>query len=121
MLRNMCLSFAANFRFDALNFPNSKKDPTTRQDELRAGILDPLFKCLTENMESVIKDKSDCQILLAALEHCNGKGLLTTWLGLTMNQAQLVKMIIKTHFFDLCLLKSRNCSRNTMEDSRLFI
>eukprot|EP00112_Aurelia_sp_Birch-Aquarium-sp1_P011297 Seg2376.2 transcript_id=Seg2376.2/GoldUCD/mRNA.D3Y31 product="Pumilio 3" protein_id=Seg2376.2/GoldUCD/D3Y31 len=47
----------------------SKKDNLTRQKELRSGILDALFKHLTENAESLIKDKSDCQILLAAVEH----------------------------------------------------
>ena len=31
-----------------------------------------LFKYLVENVDDVIKDKSDCQILLAALEHSNG-------------------------------------------------
>jgi len=49
----------------------SKKDSTTRQNELRSGILDPLLMCLIENADDVIKDKSDCQVLLAALEHSN--------------------------------------------------
>ena len=50
----------------------SKKDAETRQNELRSGILGPLFKYLTENVDAIVKDKSDCQILLAALEHSDG-------------------------------------------------
>ena len=50
----------------------SKKDNVTRQTELRSGMLDSLFRHLTDNAESLIKDKSDCQILLAAMEHSGG-------------------------------------------------
>ena len=54
---------------------HSKKDNETRQNELRSGILDPLLKCLIENIDDVIKDNSDCQVLLAALEHSDGMEL----------------------------------------------
>lgn len=47
----------------------SKKDATTRQAELRNEILDPLFKYLASNICEIIKDKSKCQILLAAMEY----------------------------------------------------
>eukprot|EP00795_Rhopilema_esculentum_P004855 gene4855-21184_t len=49
--------------------PTSKKNAATRQEELRGGILDKLFTYMNENVDSFINDKSDCQILLAALEH----------------------------------------------------
>eukprot|EP00794_Sanderia_malayensis_P008276 gene8276-9160_t len=47
----------------------SKKSSDVRQAELRKGILDPLLKYINENIENIIKDKSQCQILLAAMEH----------------------------------------------------